>query len=71
MNKNKIKRTLRKIPVLPFLMLWYVAAFFVFPIMVLNRVDCFDSFLGWIMYFIFCFGIYGVVVFYKRMTNNK
>lgn len=71
MSCNKIKRVLRKTPILPFLILWYIAAFFIFPIMVLNKVDCFDNILGWTMFFVFSFGIYGIMVFYKRMTNNK
>lgn len=71
MSYNKIKRMLRKTSILPFLILWYIAAFFVFPIMVLNKIDSFDSILGWLMFFIFSFGIYGVMVFYKRIINNK
>lgn len=71
MSCNKIKRVLRKTPILLFLILWYIAAFFIFPIMVLNKVDSFDNILGWTMFFVFSFGIYGIMVFYKRMTNNK
>lgn len=71
MSCNKIKRVLRKTPILPFFILWYIAAFFIFPIMVLNKIDSFDNILGWAMFLIFSFGIYGIMVFYKRMTNNK
>lgn len=62
---------LRKIPILPFLILWYIAVFFIFPIMVLNKIDSFDNILGWVMFLIFSFGIYGLMVFYKRITNSK
>lgn len=71
MSYNKIKILLRKAPILPFLILWYIATFFIFPVMVLNKVDSFDNILGWVMFFIFSFGIYGIMVFYKRMTNSK
>lgn len=62
---------LHKTPILPFLILWYITTFLVFPIMVLNKIDSFDNILGWIMFFIFSFGIYGIMVFCKRIINNK
>lgn len=71
MKRSKIKRKLNKMPVLSFVILWYVAAFFIFPIMILDKIDSFDNFLGWVMFFIFMFGIYVAMVFYKRITNSK
>ncbi len=71
MSYKKIKRILYKTPILPFLILWYIATFFAFPIMVLNKIDSFDNILGWVMFFMLSFGIYGIMAFYKRIIKNK
>lgn len=56
---------------LPVFIIGYVLLFFVIPLVVLNNIDDYNNPFGWIMYFMLCFGIYGVMVFYKRMANSK
>lgn len=55
---------------LPIFAIGYITFFFIIPLIVLNKID-FNNPFGWIMFFIFSFGIYGIMVFYKLMTNNK
>lgn len=55
---------------LPIFAIGYITFFFIIPLIVLNKID-FNNPFGWIMFFIFSFGIYGIMVFYKQMTNNK
>lgn len=55
---------------LPIFVIGYITFFFIIPLIVLNKID-FNNPLGWIMFFMFSFGIYGIMVFYKRITNNK
>lgn len=55
---------------LPIFVIGYVIFFFVIPLIILNKID-FDNPFGWLMFFIFSFGIYGVMVFYKRMIYSK
>ena len=55
---------------LPVFIIGYALFFFVIPLAVLNNIDDFHNLLGWFMFFMFSFGIYGIMVFYKRMTNR-
>lgn len=55
---------------LPIFAIGYITFFFIIPLIVLNKID-FNNPFGWIIFFIFSFGIYGIMVFYKLMTNNK
>lgn len=55
---------------LPIFAIGYITFFFIIPLIVLNKIE-FNNPFGWIMFFIFSFGIYGIMVFYKLMTNNK
>lgn len=56
---------------LPIFIIGYTTLFFIIPLIVLNKIDDFHNPLGWIMFFVFSFGIYGLMAFYKRITNNK
>lgn len=64
------KRTWYNNFALPIFVIVYITFFFITPLIVLNKID-FNNPFGWIMFFTFSFGIYGIMVFYKLMTNNK